>query len=161
AYRFLGAQQRHAAAGHDAFLHRGAGRVQRVLDAVLLLLDLDLGRAANLDHGDAARELGEPLLQFFTIIVRRGLLDLRFDLADPGLDVLFLAGALDDRGVLLVDDDLAGAAEHVHGDALELHAELVGDQLAAGQDRDVLQHGLAAVAEARRLDGRDLQAAAE
>jgi hypothetical protein len=35
------------------------------------------------------------------------------------------------------------------------------DHLAAGQDRDVLQHRLAAIAEARRLDGRDLQAAAQ
>ena len=30
-----------------------------------------------------------------------------------------------------------------------------------GQDGDVLQHGLAAIAEARRLDGRDLKAAAQ
>jgi hypothetical protein len=44
---------------------------------------------------------------------------------------------------------------------LELHAEIFRDHLAAGQDRDVLQHGLAAIAEARRLDGRDLQAAAQ
>ena len=35
------------------------------------------------------------------------------------------------------------------------------DRLAAGQDRDVLQHGLAAIAEARRLHGRDLEAAAQ
>ena len=33
--------------------------------------------------------------------------------------------------------------------------------LAGGEDRNVLEHGLAAVAEARRLDGRDLQAAAQ
>ena len=32
---------------------------------------------------------------------------------------------------------------------------------AAGEDGDVLQHGLAAIAEARRLDGRDLEAAAQ
>ena len=31
----------------------------------------------------------------------------------------------------------------------------------AGEDGDVLEHGLAAVAEARRLDGRDLEAAAQ
>src|SRR5208283_2306665 len=31
----------------------------------------------------------------------------------------------------------------------------------AGQDRDVLEHGLAAIAEARSLHGRDLQAAAQ
>ena len=32
---------------------------------------------------------------------------------------------------------------------------------AAGEDGDVLEHGLAAIAEARRLDGRDLEAAAQ
>ena len=35
------------------------------------------------------------------------------------------------------------------------------DRLAAGQDGDVLQHGLAAIAEARRLHRRDLEAAAQ
>ena len=46
-------------------------------------------------------------------------------------------------------------------DVLELDAEVFGDHLAAGQDGDVLEHGLAAIAEARRLDGGDLQAAAQ
>ena len=57
--------------------------------------------------------------------------------------------------------DLLGAAEHVERDVLELDAEVLGDDAAAGQDGDVLEHGLAAIAEARRLDGRDLQAAAQ
>ena len=46
-------------------------------------------------------------------------------------------------------------------DIFELDAEVFGDELAAGKDGDVFQHGLAAIAEARRLDGRDLQAAAQ
>ena len=46
-------------------------------------------------------------------------------------------------------------------DVLELDAEVFGDHLAAGEDGDVLEHGLAAIAEARRLDGRDLEAAAQ
>jgi hypothetical protein len=49
-----------------------------------------------------------------------------------------------------------GAAEHLERDVLELDAEVLGDRLTGGQDRDVLEHGLAAVAEARRLHGRDL-----
>ena len=36
---------------------------------------------------------------------------------------------------------------------LELEADFLADDLAAGEDRDVLQHRLAAIAEARRLDG--------
>src|SRR4030081_2891816 len=42
-----GAPPRPAPPRHDAFLDRGAGRVERVLDPVLLLLDLDLGRTAD------------------------------------------------------------------------------------------------------------------
>ena len=47
------------------------------------------------------------------------------------------------------------------GDVLELDAEVLGDHRAAGQDRDVFEHRLAAIAEARRLDRRDLEAAAQ
>ena len=46
-------------------------------------------------------------------------------------------------------DDLLGVAEVLELDVLELDAEVLGDRLAAGEDRDVLEHGLAAVAEAR------------
>ena len=111
--RRLGAQQRDAAAGDDAFFDRRAGRVERVVDAVLLLLDLDLGRAADADHRDAAGELGQTLLQLLLVVVRGGLLDLRLDLRDAALDVGLVAGAVDDRGVLLVDADPLGLAEHL------------------------------------------------
>ena len=92
--RDLGAQERNAAAGDDAFLDRRAGGVERVVDAVLLLLDLDLGRAADADHRDAAGELGQPLLQLLLVVVGRRLLDLRLDLGDPALDVGFLPAPL-------------------------------------------------------------------
>src|SRR5208282_6929434 len=39
--------------------------------------------------------------------------------------------------------------------------EVFGDGLAAGEDGDVLQHGLAAVSEAGSLDGSDVQGAAQ
>ena len=58
-------------------------------------------------------------------------------------------------------DHLLGSAEHVEGDILELDAEILGDHLTAGQHGDVLQHGLAAIAEARRLDRCDLEPAAQ
>src|SRR5262249_51373307 len=159
--RLLGAQERDAAARHDSFLDRGAGGVERVLDPILLLLDLDLAGAPHADHRHASRELGQPLLQLLAVIVGRGLLDLRLDLADAGLDVLLLAGAVDDRRLLLLDDDLLGAPEHGGRHILELDAELFGDQLAAGEDRDVLEHGLAAVAPAGGFYGGNLESAAE
>src|SRR5579859_2660232 len=154
-------QQGYAASRNDAFLDRRAGRMHRVINAILALPHLDLGRAADADHRDAARELGQTLLQLLTVVVRGGLLDLRLDLRDARLDVGLLAGTVHDRGVLLLDHHLLGAAEHGDVDVLELDTEVFRDRLAAGQDGDVLQHGLAAIAEAGRLDGRYLEAAAQ
>src|SRR5690606_26218193 len=59
----LGAEQSRAAARDDAFFDSGTGCVQRVVDAVLALLDLDFRRAAYADDRDAACELGETLLE--------------------------------------------------------------------------------------------------
>src|SRR3989442_4836209 len=83
----------------------------------------------------------------------RSLLDLRPDLLDPALDLLGVAGALDDRGVVLVHDHLLGPAEVLELEVLELDPEVLRDRLAAGQGRDVLQHGLAAVAGTPRPSG--------
>ena len=46
-------------------------------------------------------------------------------------------------------------------DVLELHAQVFADQRAAGEDGDVAQHGLAAIAEAGGLDGTHVEHAAE
>src|SRR5262249_16828661 len=119
------------------------------------------GGAADADHRDAARELGKTLLEFLAIVVGGGFLDLRLDLANASLDVDLLAGAADDRGVLLLDHHLLGATEHAERHVLQLDAEVFGDRLAAGQNGNILQHGLAAIAKTRRLDGRDLEAAAQ
>ena len=86
---------------------------------------------------------------------------MRLDLADASLDVRLLAGAVDYGGLFLLDDDLLGAAKHGRGHVLELDAEIFGNQLAAGEDRDVLEHGLAAIAEAGSLHRGNLQAAAQ
>ena len=82
-------------------------------------------------------------------------------LLDAGLNIGFLAGAVDDRGVFLVDRDFLGATEHLQGNVLELDAEILGDDTAAGYGGDVLQHGFATVTETRSLDGRNLEAAAQ
>src|SRR3984893_454670 len=154
-------EQGDAAARYDAFLNRRTGRMHRVINAVLALLHLDLGRAADADHRDAARELGQTLLQFLTVVVRGGFLDLRLDLVDASLDVGLLAGTVDDGGVLLVDHHLLGATEHGERHVLELDAEVFRDRLTAGQHRNVLQHRLAAIAEARSLHSGNLEAATQ
>src|SRR4030095_4253013 len=113
-----------AAAGDDAFLDRGAGRVHGVLDPVLALLHFGFRGAAYPDDGDTAGQLRQPLLQLLAVVVGGVLLDLRPDLRDAALDLLLLAGAVDDRRVVLVDADPLGPAKHVEGDGLELDAEV-------------------------------------
>src|SRR5712664_1877217 len=156
-----GTQQGDAAARHDAFFNRRTGRMHRVIHAILALLHFDLGRAADADHRDAACELGQTLLKLLTVVVRGSFLDLRLDLIDPRFDVGLLAGAADDGGVFLVDHHLLGATEHGERDVLHLDAEIFRNRLTAGQNREVLQHRLAAIAEARSLDGCDLEAATQ
>src|SRR5206468_2975601 len=154
-------EQGHAAARHDAFFDRGAGRVERVLHAGLLLLHRGLGRGADLDHRHAAGQLGQPLLQLLAVVVARRLLDLDANLLDAPLDRAGLARALDDRGVVLVHDHLLGLPKVLEFDVLELDPEILGDRLATGQGRDVLEHGLPAVPEARRLHRGAVQRPAE
>src|SRR6185436_408169 len=159
--RLLRADQRNAAARDHAFFNGGTGGVQRVFDAGLLLFHLDLGGSADLDHGNTAGELGNTLLQLLLVVVRRGFLSLLTDRLDARLDVRRLASAVDDRGVFFLDDDLLGIAEIVQRGLLELQTDFIGDDRAAREDRDVLQHGLATIAEARGLHGSNLEDAAD
>ena len=99
------AQERHAAAGDDAFFHRRAGGVQGVFDAGFLFLHLGLGRGADIDDGHAAGQLGQAFLQLLAVVVGGGFLDLAADLIDTALDLGGLAAAFDDGGVLLVNDN--------------------------------------------------------
>ena len=138
-----------AATGDDALLDRGARRGDGVLDAVLLLLELDLGVRADLDDADAAGELGEPLVELLAVPVAVGVLDLGADLRDAVGDGGVVATALDDRRVVLGDDDATRGAEDLEADLVELEPDLGGDDLGAGEDREVLQDRLAAVAERR------------
>ena len=108
-----------------------------------------------------AEELREPLLELLPIVVRGRLLDLLADLVAAALDLGPLAGALDQRGVVLVDHHLLAAPEVLECHVLELEPELLGDDLAARQDGHVLEHRLAAIAEAGRLHRRDLERAAD
>ena len=81
-----GLDQRDATTGDDALFDGSLRVANGVLDAVLALLELDLGRRARLDDGDAARELGEALLELLAVVVGVGVLDLRADLLDATLD---------------------------------------------------------------------------
>src|SRR5215212_6278396 len=148
----LGVQEHDATAGNDTLFQGSPGRRERVLNAVLLLLELRLGRGADLDDSHATGELGEPLLELLAVEVRVGGLDLGADLVDAARNPLGLAGTVDDGGVVLGDDDLAGTPELVELGVLQLEAELLGYNLATRKDSDVLEHPLAPVTEAGSLD---------
>src|SRR6266511_3683119 len=139
----------------------GPGGRQGVLDAVLLLLELDLGGRADADDRDAAGQLGQALLELLAVPIGVGPLDLLLDLVDLALDVLFAAGALDDGGLVLGHRDAPRATQQVERDVLQLEADLLGDDLAARQDRHVIEHRLAAVAEPGGLDRDRLEGAAD
>src|SRR4029079_2809648 len=119
-------EERRATAGDEALLDRRAGGREGVLDAVLLLLELDLGGRADLDDGDAAGQLGEALLELLAVVVRGGLLDLRLDLRHARLDLLRRTLAIDDRRVVLGGDHAARLAEVLERDRVELPADLLG-----------------------------------
>src|ERR1700730_1685668 len=67
-----------------------------------------LGGAAHPSPPAPAGRGAQPLLQLLAVVVGGGLLDLRLDLADARLDLLPFAGAVHDRGLLLLDDHLLG-----------------------------------------------------
>ena len=87
--------------------------MHRVVDAVLAFLDLDLAAAADPDDRDAARQLGQALLQLLAIVIGCRLFDLRSDLVGASEDVVLAAGTVDDRRVLFLNSHPLGAAEHV------------------------------------------------
>src|SRR3546814_20281235 len=101
------------------------------------------------------------LLELLAIVIAGGVFDLGTDRFGTALDRVGITGAIDERGVVLVDRDALGGAEHAERDVFELDPEILGDDFALAQDRDVLEHRLAAIAEARRLDRGDLQPATQ
>src|SRR5581483_5651526 len=114
--RLDAARQSDAAAGDNTFLDRRAGGVHGVFDTSLLLFHFGLGRSADFDHGKAANQLRQPLLQLLAVVVAGGLLDLAADFFHPAFDLAVFAFAFDDGGVVLVDGDLLGLAEIAHLD---------------------------------------------
>src|SRR6185369_5012237 len=106
-------------------------------------------------------ELREPLLEFLAIVVGSRLFDLRAQSLDATFDVILLAVAFNDRGVVFVDRDLLGAAEIFEFDVLEFDTEVLADDFAPSENRDVFEHRLATITESRSLDGSDVQRAAQ
>ncbi|QBZ61067.1 hypothetical protein PoMZ_08013 [Pyricularia oryzae] len=148
--------------GQDTLLDGGAGGVKGIDEAVLLLTDLDLRRAADLDDGNTARELGQTLLELLLLVLRGGWVSHNTtDLLAPLGDHVLAALAVKDNGVLLGDGDGSGGAEHVNGSLLQLDVKLISEDGTVGENSNVAKDRLAVVTEAGGLDGSDLELAAE
>src|SRR6266852_976385 len=153
--------QGYASAGDNTFLDGRAGGMHRVFDTGFLFLHFGFGGGADFDYGYASDQLRQPLLQLLAIVVAGGLVDLSANFFHAALHVAGLAFTFDEGGVVLVDGNFLGLAEIADLNVLQLNAQIFGDGLAAGESCDVLQYSLAAIAEARSLDGRDLQRATQ
>src|SRR5579859_3635501 len=154
-------RQSHAAAGDDSFFHGCARRMHCVFHAGFLFLHFGFGCGADFDHGHATNQLRQPLLQLLAVVVAGSLLHLAANFFHAAFDLSVLALALDHRRVVLVDGDLLGLAQVRDLHVLQLDSQIFGDGLATGQDRDILQHRFAAIAEAWSLHSRDLQRATQ
>src|SRR5690606_17266200 len=109
--------------------------------AGLLLLHFHFGGSTDADHGNAASQLGNTLLQLLAVVVRGGFLDLDADLLDAGFDRLAVASAVDDGGVFLGNVHALGLTQFSQGGLFQRHAGLFRDDGTTGQDGDVFQHG--------------------
>jgi len=116
--------------------------------------------APTFDDGDAADQLGKAFPGAFPCRSRWWcFFDLRADLLHTAFDVRGPCPAPSMIVVLSLSMVIFLArprSSKLH--ILELDAEVFGDGLAARKGGDVFEHGLAAVAKARGLDGSALQA---
>src|SRR6185437_11739122 len=150
-----------SAARDDSLFNRRARRMHRVFHAGFLFLHFGFGGCADFNDGNAADQLRQPLLQLLAVVVAGGLIDLAANFLYAAFDLVMLAFAFDDGGVVLVDGDFLRLAKIGNLNVFELDAEVFGDGFAAGQNCDVLQHGLATIAKTRGLDGSNVQRATQ
>ena len=157
----LSADVSHATSGHDALFDSGTCGTECVVAAVFLLLLFGLTGCTDLEHAHAAREFAETFLEFLLVVVRSRVFDLVFDLLHALGNVFFLTGTVHNGGIVLRHGDFFSGAEHVERSLLKFESLVLTDHHAAGEHGDVLEHGLATVAESGRLHGTNLQLRAQ
>lgn len=149
-------EKRGTTAGDDTLLNSGTGSVESIVVPVLLLPDLNLARATNLDNGNTATELGQSLLELGPVVVRSSrVVDQSSDLLASGLNEVLVTLTVEDNGVLLGDSNGASGTEHVGGGLLKLDVEFVSEDGTAGEDSNVTEDRLSVVAESGGLNGSD------
>src|SRR5699024_9942101 len=156
-----GVHQGSTATGDDSLLDGRTGRRDGVLQAVLLLLELDLGGGTDPQDGHASGELGRTLLQLLPAPVAFAGLALVTDRTDASRAPGLLTGTIHDGGGVLGDGDTTRAAQDLDLGVVQGQTNLFGDDLTTGQNGDVLEHGLATLTETGCLDGSGVERATD
>ncbi len=73
-------------------------------------------------------------------------------MVDAAVDSFAVTIAAHNSGVVFIDTNLTGATQHVQSDIFQFNTQFVGNNIAAGQGSDILQHSFLAVAKARSLN---------
>src|SRR5699024_8772152 len=124
-----GVHQGSTATGDDSLLDGRTGRRDGGLQAVLLLLALDIGAGVDLQAGHASGALCKTLLKLLPVPVGVAGLDLVADLTDAILDLGLLTGTIHDGGGVLGDGDTTRAAQDLDLGVLQGQTNLFGDDL--------------------------------
>src|SRR2546430_7363434 len=98
--------------------------MEGVFYAGLFLLHLDFRRRPNIDHRDSANKLRQSPLQFLAGVIGSGFIALSADLLDAAFEIGLLAGAVNDRCIVFIDDDSLGASEILERDVIDLAVQL-------------------------------------
>src|SRR5204862_3460884 len=89
-----------SAARDDSLFNRRARRMHRIFHAGFLLFHFGFGGSADFNDGHTADQLRQPLLQLLAVVVTGGLIDLAANFFYAAFDLVVLAFAFDDGGVV-------------------------------------------------------------
>src|SRR5690625_627534 len=127
---------------------------------MLALFKLGFRRRTYANDRDASRKLGKTLLQFFPIVVRVGVLDLFTDLGDSTVDILGVSFAVDDGRLLFRYANLTGRTHHVQRHVFQFETDFFGNDLTAGNDRNIAQHSFTSITETGGFNGDRIEGTA-
>src|SRR6266699_1815413 len=146
-----------ATARNQALFYCGSCSGEGIFNACLSVLEFDLGAGSHLDQGHAAGQLRQSLLELLTIVVAGRFLNLCLDLTNARLNCLLASFAFNDGRLILVSHNTTGITQVTECRIVEAATGLFANDLPTGQDSDILQHLLAAIAKARSFDGEHIQ----
>ena len=135
--------------------------MQRVFYACLLLFEFDFARSADINLRDAASEFRKTLLKLLTVIVAVSAFNFSADLIATTLDARGATSTFDDRGLVGINHKFLHLTKVLDRDLVEVDAEILHNGLTTGENREIFEHGLAAIAIAWRLHSADIEHAAQ